>query len=344
MVGKVVFIGPLGGGDIPRNGASVKNTYILDRLKSYAQDVKCVDTENWKKNPLVLLRLLFVVLFNRKAHFVLSANSFSAAKILRLLFVARVAKVVYFVIGGRMPSLIKEGKLPSAGFYSKVDAIVVEGKRMKSDLEGLGLTNALTLPNFKNVKSIRLSKGKRDDGVFRFVFLSRIMKEKGCALIFEAIKRLSEKGIANFTVDFYGPVEQSYKIEFEESLKETNLADYKGFLDLRDTDNYTCLAEYDAMLFPTIWNGEGFPGIIIDAYVAGLPVLASDWSMNGEMIDDGRTGYLFAPDDAEALAATMCEIQGRDIADLQRNCFEEAQKYDVETVLADSVIEELLGR
>lgn len=344
MAGKVVFVGPLGGGGVPRNGASVKNTYILDRLKTYAGDVKRVDTEKWKKNPLVLLRLLFVVLFNRKACFVLSANSFSAAKILRLLFVVRVARVVYFVIGGRMPSLVREGKLPSADFYRKVDTIVVEGQRMKSDLQELGLANAVTLPNFKHVKSIRISKSKHHDGPFRFVFLSRIMKEKGCALIFEAIKRLSGKGAANFTVDFYGPVDPSYRAEFEQSLQETQLADYKGFLDLRDTANYACLAEYDAMLFPTVWNGEGFPGIIIDAYVAGLPVLASDWSMNSEMIDHGRTGYLFAPDDAEALAAAMHQIQTRDITDMQRNCSEEAVRYDVETVLSDRVIEELLGR
>ena len=30
------------------------------------------------------------------------------------------------------------------------------------------------------------------------------------------------------------------------------------------------------MLFPTYWHGEGFPGIVIDAFVAGLLVVATD--------------------------------------------------------------------
>lgn len=58
---KIIFIGPMGGGGIPTNGASVKNYYIVKKLREYVANLKVVDTERWKENPLVLLRLLYRV-------------------------------------------------------------------------------------------------------------------------------------------------------------------------------------------------------------------------------------------------------------------------------------------
>ena len=58
---KIVFIGPMGGGVVPTNGASIKNYYILKRLKDLGYNIISVDTEKWRTNPFVLLKLLIVV-------------------------------------------------------------------------------------------------------------------------------------------------------------------------------------------------------------------------------------------------------------------------------------------
>lgn len=52
------------------------------------------------------------------------------------------------------------------------------------------------------------------------------------------------------------------------------------------------LKNYDALLFPTYYEGEGFAGTIIDAFAAGLPVIASDWKYNSEIIKQGITGVI----------------------------------------------------
>jgi len=59
------------------------------------------------------------------------------------------------------------------------------------------------------------------------------------------------------------------------------------------------------MIFPTYWKGEGFPGVLVDAFVAGLPVIASDWNMNTEVIRHNQNGLVIPPKDSEALAYAM---------------------------------------
>ena len=68
---------------------------------------------------------------------------------------------------------------------------------------------------------------------------------------------------------------------------------------------YSTLSKYDCMLFPTYWKGEGFPGVVIDAFIAGLPVIATDWNMNTEIIKEGENGFIIPPNNIRALMNKM---------------------------------------
>lgn len=52
---------------------------------------------------------------------------------------------------------------------------------------------------------------------------------------------------------------------------------------------------------------EACPLVVIEAFAVGLPVVASDHGALAEMVEDGRTGWLFMPGDAQALAAAVRE-------------------------------------
>ena len=82
-------------------------------------------------------------------------------------------------------------------------------------------------------------------------------------------------------------------------------AKYGGFLNLQEESGYTVLSQYDVMIFPTYWEGEGFPGVLVDALIAGLPVIASNWHLNSEVIEEGKTGWLIEVNDVTALAEKM---------------------------------------
>lgn len=302
MTKKIIFVGPCGGGKIPSNGASVKNYHIVNALRNEGISYHLIDTEYWKKTPFVLLKLLFFVLFVRGTYIV-SANNSSAYRVISILTLLR-QKTVYWVIGGSIADWIESDKVRKSP-YLHLKQILVEGKAMKNHFDKMGFSYVRYLPNFKPIHYVPV-KHNFSGGKVHFVFLSRITRPKGCDLIFEASNQLQQLGYKErYDISFYGPIESNYKDAFYSLLNNDSNVEYKGFLDLRDQRNYDILSSYQIMLFPTFWHGEGFPGIVIDAYIAGLPIIASDWNLNTELIDNGKTGTIIPTHDLSALVEAM---------------------------------------
>ena len=99
------------------------------------------------------------------------------------------------------------------------------------------------------------------------------------------------------------------------------------------------LAHYDCMLFPTHYDGEGFPGVILEAYMAGIPVIASRWKFNDEFVFDGRTGYLHTEKSKDDLLLKIQEFVSTNI-EFSQNCKLEAKKYSEEKVYP--ILDELI--
>jgi glycosyltransferase involved in cell wall biosynthesis len=334
------FIGPCGGGGTPTNGASAKNFQIVHYFKNRGIDISIIDTEKWKKNPLVLLRLFFS-LFAHHGCYIVSANNTSSFRLLSILTKMPLRHfVAYWVIGGSIADWIKDGRV-SAEPFKKVDFIMCEGERMKKVFLECGIEKVKVVPNFKVIDFIpEKSLNKKEE--IRFVFLSRIIKDKGVGIIIDAVKALNKRKTGYF-VDFYGPFEDTYKEEFTKAIEVVENISYKGFLNLNDTKNYNVLAKYDVMLFPTYWHGEGFPGIFIDAFIAGLPVIATDWSMNKELIQDGENGWIIPPHDSEALANAMEKVLEDRVSlkKMAKACQDRAFLYDINQVINDKLLKRL---
>ena len=90
-----------------------------------------------------------------------------------------------------------------------------------------------------------------------------------------------------------------------------------------------------ALLFPTTFYGEGFPGTIIDAFSAGVPIIATDWHLNGEIIQEGYTGLLYDPEKPEKLEELMEYLMSAPelVFTMRKQCLKEAKRYDPERVM-----------
>ncbi len=68
------------------------------------------------------------------------------------------------------------------------------------------------------------------------------------------------------------------------------------------------LSEHDCLLLPTFYEGEGMPGVIIEAYQSGIPVIASRWRDIPELIQHEKTGLLVEPRSMEDLTRAMLRL------------------------------------
>ena len=215
---------------------------------------------------------------------------------------------------------------------------------MKKELESVGL-NAIVLPNFKSMDFMPALPTSKATEVISFVFLSRMNRKKGVNLIIECAQKLNKEGWgARFQVDLYGSFEEkAYEEEIVGAIADIPNVEYRGVLNLRDILGYEKLGEYTAMLFPTFWPGEGFPGILIDALMAGVPVIASDWHFNSDIIEEGKTGFIIPTNDESALYKAMKEVLENPAryTEMSVYCQQMAHKYDTKNVINEDFLEKI---
>jgi glycosyltransferase involved in cell wall biosynthesis len=92
------------------------------------------------------------------------------------------------------------------------------------------------------------------------------------------------------------------RAELEALARELGVAE-RLFLLGRLPDVAAWLRRADVFVHPARW--EGFGLAVLEAMLAGLPVVASDVSSLPELVIDGETGLLVAPDDPSALATAI---------------------------------------
>lgn len=133
-------------------------------------------------------------------------------------------------------------------------------------------------------------------GARRFAFFGHVKPSKGVPEIIAASRLLEGEDVQ---IDVYGPFHDGMD---EADFEGTNVC-YGGVLAPEEVA--PTLRRYDAVLLPTTHFGEGYPGIVLEAYAEGRPVIASRWRAIPEIVSDGITGQLVEPNDPEGLAAAM---------------------------------------
>ena len=291
---EILFVGWVNQGRKPVDGETTKNQYIIAELQKYCK-VHILDFYQKNKHPWIYLQALWAFFTKPKATIILSTsvqNVYSILKLFKKVGVNR--EIIHWVIGGAFGQQMINGRF-DVGVFNFVKYNLVQCKGMITQLEEAGVKNAKFVSNFKPINyypNLDACKVIRDkDKKTRFVFLSRVRPEKGCDYIFQAARRLNDKGFTDkYIIDFYGKVNVGYQEEFNKNIDSLENVNFYGLLDMTKKEGYDVLATYHAMLFPSYWRGEGFAGVFIDAFIAGLPVFASDWAHNAESIRDGELG------------------------------------------------------
>lgn len=333
MKNKILVLGYFGYVTNQLDGQTVKtrDMFRLLREQKGAENVDFYDTQLFKFKRLSLFNMFHRVIRCKTLIYLPAHNNLKYIfPIVFLLSQVCRFKIHYFVIGGWLSEFIKT--LPvHQKMLKHIKGIHVETKRLKNDLEQIyGYKNVDIFPNFRffDFKPIRTESFK-----LRLVFMARINKMKGLDWIFNLANYISDNKISDkVSITFYGPVFQEDSEYFHSSIAKYDFVSYKGILHPEAI--YRTLSQYDIMLLPTHYYTEGLPGSVVDAYISGIPVIATEWKHAREFINDGVNGFIIPfKNGQDALIEKVMYLMRnpQDLVQMQMNALHKRQDFTPHT-------------
>ena len=148
-----------------------------------------------------------------------------------------------------------------------------------------------------NLESYSYQEYPNNDKV-RFLYLGRIMKEKGMDELFWAVQELRKECAGQFVLDLVGFFEDEYK-EQVEKLTRDGVAVFHGFQE----DPRPYYGKADCVVLPSYH--EGMSNVLLEAAATGRPLITSDIPGCREAVKQGISGLLCPVKDRNALLHAM---------------------------------------
>lgn len=194
--------------------------------------------------------------------------------------------------------------------------IIPEGEGVKNDLLNNGITKKpLRVLGYGNVMGIDMKRFSlrpevikiaeliRKKDVFTFVFVGRIVRDKGINELTNAFEKLS-KEFSNIRLLLVGSFEDSLDPISDKAraiITNNSSIDYVG--EKMGDEFVAYYAASDCFVFPSY--REGFPNTVIEAGAMGLPSIVTDINGSREIIVNGKNGIIIPSKDTDALYHAM---------------------------------------
>ena len=180
--------------------------------------------------------------------------------------------------------------------------IIPEGQGVKNDLEKFKITKKpLKVLGYGNIKGIDLkhfdpnlpevksdAEKIRKEGVYTFVFIGRLVRDKGINELIKAFKKLNTT-YPNTRLVLVGRYEQRLDpldLSTVAEINDNHSIEAVGVQ--RDVRPWLLAA--DCFVFPSY--REGFPNVVIEAGAMGLPSIVTNINGSREIIADGKNGLI----------------------------------------------------
>lgn len=145
------------------------------------------------------------------------------------------------------------------------------------------------------------------EGPVKFITVARIRNDKGYKELFEAAIKI-KKLYPEVQFNIVGGIEDRELEENLKTLSDKNVIIYHG--EKTQEEVHELISESHCLIHPSYH--EGMANVILEAEATGRPCLVSDISGCREAIDDGVTGYLFAPQNTDSLKESIIKFISQD--------------------------------
>lgn len=325
---KILVIGPLAFTKKQLGGQVVKTRSIYQLLVEHSEylfELDYIDTT--VLGVFALVRKLFTC---DKVVFMLSHNGMRFLFPLIFLIGKTTHKQLhYFVVGGWLAKWL--GNKPIIRYMlKKIDGIYPQTQCLCADLiNQYSFSNVIVYNNFRyfDFEANPTYPGDK----LKLVFMARVEKMKGLDWIFNLAKWLKDNHNDRISISFYGPIKAEDKAYFEEYVDKYDFVEYCGALNPEKIHKILC--KYDVMLLPTHYFTEGLPGSIVDAYISGIPVVATEWQAAREFVDDGKSGIIIPFDNGQdaLVEAVLSMDKDRDaLFEMKKNALQKSKDFGPE--------------
>jgi glycosyltransferase involved in cell wall biosynthesis len=160
------------------------------------------------------------------------------------------------------------------------------------------------IPGYRNRMPTETSSQSVFDSCIRFVYVGGISVEKGIDILLESFSKLLDQAEedGSFELHLYGG---GSGILIEAVEKDSDVF-YHG--QIENLELRRQLASYDVFVFPSVYDNEGHPGVLIEALMAGLPIISTNQPVIREFLFDDINCLLIEPGNIDALCAAMTRM------------------------------------
>lgn len=136
------------------------------------------------------------------------------------------------------------------------------------------------------------------DDIVKFIFISRLLKEKGIEEYLSAASIVKER-YHNVEFHILGACEQNYKEKLKQ-LQSSGVVIYHG----RQPDVRPFISSTHCTIHPSYYP-EGMSNVLLESCAAGRPVITTDRPGCGEIVNNNITGFLVKPKDVDNLVSVI---------------------------------------
>lgn len=207
-------------------------------------------------------------------------------------------------------------------YFEKVDVFISPSKFLAKEAIKFGIekNKILVIPHGipvadKNLKNIIKTYTKSSK--INFGFTSHITEDKGFFRLLNDFERLSKK-YKNIQLSIYGSYDKNDRV-IKKALAGLNPPmHYQGIYDSKDTGKI--LNEIDVLVAPSLWN-EIYGLVVDEALLYKTPVIISNRGGMPERVEDGKSGFIFNPEEKNSLYNKLGKIAEDPtvLNDLQKN-------------------------
>lgn len=192
----------------------------------------------------------------------------------------------------------------------RADAIIAVSQAVKADWGNRPKVEVIYDPIEVKEKLPAYSFTSLPSRPFRFLYLANYIPGKGQEDALQAVKLLSDKGVVDYKVAFYGgTMGLESNREYKASLQTfVTLNKLEAFVEINDavTDVEAAMKAHHAVLHFSY--SESFGMVCYEALYYGLPVISSDCGGPAEMMEPGVSGLLLPVGDTNGFAVAMQQL------------------------------------